>query len=78
MRASQPHALRPRIPGPAHAVYLGRDLDTPGLDRRTRSLTTLAAMGALNRSEELHLHPALRNGVARDEIKEVLLQMAVC
>ena len=51
----------------------------PGLPRRTRSLITLAAMVALDRSEELRLHlrAALRNGVSREEIKEVLLQMAV-
>lgn len=51
----------------------------PGLPRRTRSLITLAAMVALNRGEELRLHlrAALRNGVTRGEIKEVLLQMAV-
>jgi 3-oxoadipate enol-lactonase/4-carboxymuconolactone decarboxylase len=51
----------------------------PGLPRRTRSLITLAAMVALDRGEELglHLRAALRNGVSREEIKEVLLQMAV-
>ena len=51
----------------------------PGLPRRTRSLVTLAALVALNRSEELamHLRAALRNGVTRREITEVLLQMAV-
>jgi 4-carboxymuconolactone decarboxylase len=51
----------------------------PGLPRRTRSLITIAAMVALDRSDELglHLRAALRNGVSRDEIKEVLLQMAV-
>ena len=51
----------------------------PGLPRRTRSLITLAAMVALNRGDELRLHlrAALRNGVSRAEIKEVLLQMAV-
>jgi 4-carboxymuconolactone decarboxylase len=51
----------------------------PGLPRRTRSLITIAAMVALNRNDELRLHlrAALRNGVSRDEIKEVLLQMAV-
>ena len=50
-----------------------------GLPRRTRSLVTLAALVALNRGDELRLHlrAALRNGVTRDEIKEVLLQMAV-
>jgi 4-carboxymuconolactone decarboxylase len=51
----------------------------PGLPRRTRSLITLAAMVALDRGEELglHLRAALRNGVSREEIKEVMLQMAV-
>src|SRR5580765_3677756 len=51
----------------------------PGLPRRTRSLVTLAALVAQNRQEELRLHleAALRNGVTRREIKEVLLQMAV-
>jgi 4-carboxymuconolactone decarboxylase len=51
----------------------------PGLPRRTRSLITIAAMVALGRNEELRLHlrAALRNGVTRDELKEVLLQMAV-
>src|SRR5262245_27154995 len=51
----------------------------PGLPRTTRSLVTLAAMVAQNRTEELrmHLRAALRNGVTRDQIKEVLLQMAV-
>lgn len=50
-----------------------------GLPRRTRSLVTLAAMVALNRGDELRLHlrAALRNGVTREQIKEVLLQMAV-
>jgi 4-carboxymuconolactone decarboxylase len=51
----------------------------PGLPRRTRSLVTLAALVALGRERELRLHlrAALRNGVPRGEIKEVLLQMAV-
>ena len=51
----------------------------PGLDRRTRSCITLTALVALNREHELALHirAALRNGLTRDEIKEVLLQSAV-
>jgi 4-carboxymuconolactone decarboxylase len=51
----------------------------PGLPRRTRSLVTLAALVALGREHELRLHlrAALRNGVTRGEIGEVLLQMAV-
>lgn len=51
----------------------------PGLPRQTRSLLTLAMLVALNRGEEfrLHLRAALRNGVTRDEIKEMLLQSAI-
>jgi 4-carboxymuconolactone decarboxylase len=51
----------------------------PDLDRKTRSLITIAMMVALNRSEELQLHlkAALKNGVTRAEIKELLLQAAI-
>jgi 4-carboxymuconolactone decarboxylase len=51
----------------------------PDLDRKTRNLITIAMMVALNRSEELQLHlkAALKNGVTRTEIKEVLLQAAI-
>jgi 4-carboxymuconolactone decarboxylase len=51
----------------------------PGLDRRTRSLVTLATLVALGREHELamHVRAARRNGVTPDEIGEVLLQCAV-
>ena len=51
----------------------------PGLDRKTRSCITLTALIALGHWEELALHVrgALRNGLAPDEIKEVLLQSAI-
>ena len=47
----------------------------PGMDRRTRSIVNLAMLGALNRPHELKLHVkgALKNGVTKDEIKEILL-----
>jgi len=50
-----------------------------GLDRRTRSAITLAMLAALGHHEELgmHVRAALRNGLAPDEIKEVLLQVAI-
>jgi 4-carboxymuconolactone decarboxylase len=49
------------------------------LDRKTRSLLNLAMISALNRPHELRLHVAgaLRNGVTRDEIREVFLQVAI-
>ncbi|WP_347813279.1 4-carboxymuconolactone decarboxylase [Actinomadura sp. KC345] len=51
----------------------------PGLDRRTRSCVTLTAMVAGGHLDELamHVRAALRNGLTRDEIKEVLLQTAI-
>ena len=57
----------------------GESWARPDLDRRTRSCITLAMLVALGREEELdmHLRAALRNGVTRAEIKEVLLQCAI-
>lgn len=51
----------------------------PGLDRRSRSLITLTALIARGHHEELamHLRAALRNGLTRDEIGELILQSAV-
>ena len=51
----------------------------PGLERRTRSMLTIAMMASLGHHEELALHiRATRNtGVTADEVKEILLQVAV-
>ena len=51
----------------------------PGLDRRTRSCMVLTALIALGREHELalHLRAAIRNGLTREEISEVLIQSAV-
>ena len=51
----------------------------PGLERRERSLITLAVLTALRAEGELELHvrAALRNGVTPEEIREVLLHTAV-
>jgi 4-carboxymuconolactone decarboxylase len=49
------------------------------LPYKTRSMLNLAMLSALNRQHEfrLHLRGALRNGVTREEIRAVLLQVAV-
>jgi len=51
----------------------------PQLDRKTRSLLNLAMISALNKPHELKLHiaGALRNGVSREEIREVFMQVAI-
>jgi 4-carboxymuconolactone decarboxylase len=50
-----------------------------GLPKKTRSMLNLAMLCALNRPHELKMHigGAIRNGVTKDEIREVLLQVAI-
>ena len=49
----------------------------PGLSRKTRSMLNLAMLAATGHAEELklHLRGALNNGVTRDEIAEIFLQV---
>src|SRR5258708_33027908 len=49
------------------------------LPKKTRSMLNLAMLSALNRPHELKMHigGALRNGVTKAEIREVLLQVAI-
>lgn len=50
----------------------------PGLDLRSRSMVTIAILGALNHEElELHLRAARNTGVTVSEITEILLHVAV-
>lgn len=51
----------------------------PGLDRRARSITNLALLAAANRPNELkiHIRAALNNGLKREEIGEIFLQVAL-
>ena len=51
----------------------------PGLDRRTRSMLTIALLAGLGHHDEVKMHvKATRNtGVTPEEVAEVLLQTAV-
>lgn len=51
----------------------------PGLERAQRSLINLAMISALNRPHELkvHVRGAIRNGVTKEQIQEVFLQVAI-
>jgi 4-carboxymuconolactone decarboxylase len=53
----------------------GRD----GLSKQTRSMLNLAMISCLNRPHELKVHVAgaLKNGVTREEIREVFMQVAI-
>ena len=49
------------------------------LPKKTRSMLNIAMISILNRPHELraHLKGALTNGVSHDEIREILMQVAI-
>ncbi|WP_198935184.1 carboxymuconolactone decarboxylase family protein [Pararhizobium arenae] len=51
----------------------------PGLDRRARSILNLGMISVLNRPHELkgHVRGAINNGVTKEEIQEIFLQVAI-
>jgi 4-carboxymuconolactone decarboxylase len=59
----------------AWGAVWGRD----GLPLKTRSMLNLAMIPILNRPNELrtHIRGAITNGVTRDEIREIFLQVAI-
>jgi 4-carboxymuconolactone decarboxylase len=59
-------------------VVFGDVWERPGLSKRDRSLITVAALVALNRTEQLkgHVERALGNGVTQDEIVELITHLA--
>lgn len=50
-----------------------------GLSRRERSILNLGMISALGRSHELRLHVrgAINNGLTKEEIREIMLQIAI-
>nr|UXE45897.1 hypothetical protein Hi04_10k_c5418_00020 [uncultured bacterium] len=51
----------------------------PGLDLKSRQIATVAALTALGATPQLkaHIHGALEAGCRREEIVEIIMQMAV-
>lgn len=68
-----------------HPVFHELALETwslyarPGVDLRTRSLCTIAALAVLGHADVLRLHifGALNNGVSQLEIEEVIVQVCM-
>jgi 4-carboxymuconolactone decarboxylase len=61
-------------------TYCWNDIwNRPGLDRKTRSMLNLAMLSALGNEHELKLHinGALNNGLSKEQIREVFLQVAI-
>lgn len=51
----------------------------PGLDRRSRSIVVLSSLMSQGYWDEvpMHLRAALRNGLTREELREIILQVGL-
>jgi 4-carboxymuconolactone decarboxylase len=70
--------IDPKLAELTDKVLLGDVWERPQLSKRDRSLITVAALIATNRPDQLrsHLALALKNGVTKEELTEVITQMA--
>jgi 4-carboxymuconolactone decarboxylase len=68
----------PKLIDLTEKVVYGDVWERPGLSKRDRSLITVAALVAMNRTEQLkgHVGRAIDNGVTKDEIVEIITHMA--
>ena len=68
----------PKLIDLTEKVVYGDVWERPGLNKRDRSLITVAALVAMSRSEQLrgHVARAIDNGVTKDEIVEIITHMA--
>ena len=70
--------VAPKLAELTEQLLFGDIWERPGLSKRDRSLITVAALVALNRTEQLdtHLKRAQSNGVTRDELIEAITHLA--
>jgi 4-carboxymuconolactone decarboxylase len=70
--------IAPKLADLTDEVLFGDVWARPGLSPRDRSLITVAALIALNRTDQLrsHLGRALDNGVTQDELAETITHLA--
>ena len=75
----QVRSVAPALEKHTQERLYGAVWNRPGLNRKMRSVLNLGMLCALNKEHELKLHirGALNNGLTKDEIKEVFLQVAI-
>ena len=68
----------PKLVDLTDRVLFGEVWERPELSKRDRSLTTVAALVALNRPDQLrfHLAKALENGLKKEELIEAITHLA--
>jgi len=70
--------IAPKLLELTEQVLFGDVWERPGLSKRDRSLITVSALIALNRTEQLpfHLERGLANGLTRAELVEAITHLA--
>jgi 4-carboxymuconolactone decarboxylase len=70
--------IAPKLADLTEDVLFGDVWERPGLSKRDRSLATVSALVAMNRTEQLpyHLQRAIENGVTKEELVEVITHLA--
>ena len=70
--------VAPKLAELTEQVVYGDIWRRPGLTPRDRSLITVAALMAMNRTEQLpfHMRLAIENGVTQDELVETITHLA--
>jgi 4-carboxymuconolactone decarboxylase len=70
--------VAPKLADLTEKILFGDIWERPGLSKRDRSLITVSALVAMNRTEQLpfHLRRALDNGVTKDELVELITHLA--
>lgn len=73
------HKLSPVFEREAVSVVFGRTWSREQIDLKTRSLCSICILAALGRINALRINfaLALENGASKDEVIEVLLQVAI-
>ena len=70
--------ISPKLADLTDDVLFGDVWERQGLSKRDRSLATVAALIALNRTDQLRSHLALgrQNGLSREEVAEIITHLA--
>lgn len=70
--------IAPKLVQLTQDVLFGEVWERPGLSKRDRSLITVAALVAMNRPDQLrfHLNFAASNGLAQEELVELITHLA--
>ena len=70
--------IAPKLADLTEDILFGDVWERPVLSKRDRSVATVSALVAMNRTEQLpfHIQRAIENGVTKEELVEVITHLA--